>query len=193
MTERPAKTQISLGIRPVWSVSLLCAQRVAKDPSIHADSEDSDQTGQMPRLIWVFTGRTTTLLVLSCGGSYWWYIAYLNSNCFSLGFSLSLSLVFWNCFWYSSFSWVHSFSRFRTTGLGTEIRRKKLERINDQHSVNHYMSQLLTKPTKWLCAQRRLRSAWASAGGCPGWSKSLLGAHATLLVLSRGGSYVCAF
>ena len=51
--------QISLGIRPVWSESSLCAQRVAKDPSfLHADSEDSDQTGQMPRLIWVFAGRT---------------------------------------------------------------------------------------------------------------------------------------
>ena len=24
------------------------------------------------------------------------------------------------------------------------------------------MSRLMTKPTKWLCAQRRLRSAWAS-------------------------------
>ena len=33
MTVRTAKTQISLGIRPVWSESLLCAQRVAKDPS----------------------------------------------------------------------------------------------------------------------------------------------------------------
>ena len=56
---RPAKTQISLGIRPVWSESSLCAQWVAKDPSfLHADSEDSDQTGRMPRLIWVFAGRT---------------------------------------------------------------------------------------------------------------------------------------
>ena len=56
---RPAKTQISLDIRPVWSVSSLCAQWVAKDPSFfHADSEDSDQTGRMPRLIWIFTGRT---------------------------------------------------------------------------------------------------------------------------------------
>ena len=26
-----------------------------------------------------------------------------------------------------------------------------------------YMSHLMTKPTMWLCAQRRLRSAWASA------------------------------
>ena len=65
----------------------------------------------------------------------------------------------------------------------------------------------MTKPTKWQCAQRILRSAWASAqsdlslrcpheeslgpqlpieriaktliglGGCPGWSESWLGAH----------------
>ena len=25
-----------------------------------------------------------------------------------------------------------------------------------------YMSRLMTKPTMWLCAQRRLKSAWAS-------------------------------
>ena len=67
------KTQISLGIRPVWSESLLCAQWVAKDPSfLHVDSEDSDQTGRMHRLIWVFAGCTTTLLVLSCRGSTIW-------------------------------------------------------------------------------------------------------------------------
>ena len=56
---RPAKTQISLGICPVWSESLLCAQWVVQDPSfLHADSKDSDQTGQMLRLIWVFAGCT---------------------------------------------------------------------------------------------------------------------------------------
>ena len=72
VTVRPAKTQISLGIRPVWSESSLFAQWVAKDPSFpHADSEDSDQTGRMPKLIWVFAGRTARLLVLSCRGSYY--------------------------------------------------------------------------------------------------------------------------
>ena len=46
-TNKIAKTQISLDIRPVWSESSLCAQWVAKDPSfLHADSEDSDQTAQ---------------------------------------------------------------------------------------------------------------------------------------------------
>ena len=69
MSVRPARTQISLGICPVWSEPSLCAQWVAKDPSfLHADSEDSDQTGRMPRLIWVFAGCTLILLVLSCHG-----------------------------------------------------------------------------------------------------------------------------
>ena len=35
-------------------------------------SEDSDQTGQMPRLIWVFAGCTLILLVLSCHSSNEW-------------------------------------------------------------------------------------------------------------------------
>ena len=59
VTVRTAKTQISLGIHPVWSESSLSAQWVAKNPRfLHAESEDSDQTGRMPRLIWVFAGRT---------------------------------------------------------------------------------------------------------------------------------------
>ena len=49
----PEKNQISLGICPVWSVFAMGAE----DPMfLHADSEDSDQTGWMPRLIWVFAG-----------------------------------------------------------------------------------------------------------------------------------------
>ena len=67
---RPVKTQISLGICPVWSEFSLCTQWVAKDPSfLHADYEDSDQTGQMPRLIWVIAGCTGHFLVLSWGSS----------------------------------------------------------------------------------------------------------------------------
>ena len=50
MTVHPVKTQIGLGIRPVYQSSL-CAQWVAKDPSfLHAESEDSVKTRQMPSL-----------------------------------------------------------------------------------------------------------------------------------------------
>ena len=67
---RPAKTQISLGIRLVWSESSLSTWKKLGSLATHwAHSEDSDQTGRMPRLIWVFAGRTVTLLVLSWGDS----------------------------------------------------------------------------------------------------------------------------
>ena len=70
-------------LRSAWAStqtdrSSLCAQWVAKDSSfLHADSGDS---GRMPRLIWVFAGRTIILLVLSRSGSFlflWLFISTL--------------------------------------------------------------------------------------------------------------------
>ena len=59
VTVRPAKPQISLGIRPVWLVASLSAWRKLESLATHwAHSEDPDQTERMPRLIWVFAGRT---------------------------------------------------------------------------------------------------------------------------------------
>ena len=55
----PAKTQISLGICPVWSESSVCTQWVAKDRSFFHQSL-SDQSSLSARAI---------LLVLSWGGS----------------------------------------------------------------------------------------------------------------------------
>ena len=47
------------GHPPLWSEASLCIVWVAKDLSfLHMDREVPDQTGQKPRLIWVFTGRT---------------------------------------------------------------------------------------------------------------------------------------
>ena len=63
VTVRPAKTQISLGIRGVWPESSLSAWRKLGSLATHwAHSEDSDQTWRMPRLIWVFAGCTLILL-----------------------------------------------------------------------------------------------------------------------------------
>ena len=56
---RPAKTQISLGIRPVWSKSSMSTWKKLGSLATHwAHSENSDQTGRMPRLIWVFAELT---------------------------------------------------------------------------------------------------------------------------------------
>ena len=58
--------------------------RVAKDPSfLHANSEDFDKTGRMSRLIWVFAGRTVTLLVFLWSGSIINTISLRKVSCFS--------------------------------------------------------------------------------------------------------------
>ena len=55
----PAKTQISLGIRPVWSeTSLSTWRKLGSLATNWAHREHSDQTGWIPRLIWVFAGCT---------------------------------------------------------------------------------------------------------------------------------------
>ena len=129
----PANTQISLGIRQIWSESSLSAWRKLGSLATHwAHSKDSDQTGQMPRLIWVFTGSTVILLLLWWGGSYifWVHCCMLKPPC----------------------------SNFRTI---TAI--ISCDPIFTIFTVHLNMSRLMTKQTKWLCAQWRLRSAWESA------------------------------
>ena len=59
---RSAKTQISLGIRPVWSESSLSTWRKLGSLATHwMHSKDSDQTWRMPRLIRP-TGRMPRLI-----------------------------------------------------------------------------------------------------------------------------------
>ena len=56
MAVRPAKTQISLGICPVWSESSLSTWRkIGSLATQWAHSEDSKQTGRMLGLRWVHT------------------------------------------------------------------------------------------------------------------------------------------
>ena len=50
--------QINLGIHHVWSEFLLCTLWVAKNPNFLQPEAKTDQIGRMPRLVWVFTGRT---------------------------------------------------------------------------------------------------------------------------------------
>ena len=74
---------ISLCIRTIWSEFSLCSQWVAKDPSfLHADSKDSDQTGWMPRPIWVFTGHTCHFVGFVMRWLMWWNMTkmYIKSD-----------------------------------------------------------------------------------------------------------------
>ena len=73
---RPAKAQISLGIRHAWSEPLLSAWRNPGSLATNwAHIEDSDQTGRMPRLIWASLGAH----------SFCWFchvVAHTTSICF---------------------------------------------------------------------------------------------------------------
>ena len=60
---RPAKTPISLGIRPVWSESSLSPWRNIKSLATQwAHSEDSDQSD--PSLRWAHTGHFVGFVML---------------------------------------------------------------------------------------------------------------------------------
>ena len=55
---RQAKSQVSLDVRADWPESSLSAwRRIGSLATQWAHSEDSDQIGRMPRLIWVFARR----------------------------------------------------------------------------------------------------------------------------------------
>ena len=71
-SDRPAKTQIRLRIRAVWSESSQRTLWIAKDPKrLQADTEDSDQPARMCTLIWVFARRTCNLeKKMMCPGSF---------------------------------------------------------------------------------------------------------------------------
>ena len=61
----PVKTQISLCICTVWSESLLCILWIiiTKDSNhLQAGSQQTDQTAQMCRLIWIFTLCTSKIV-----------------------------------------------------------------------------------------------------------------------------------
>ena len=62
-------------LRSAWASaqsdqSLRCSHEKSLCPQLPIErTAKTDQTGRMPRLIWVFAGRTLILLVLSCRGS----------------------------------------------------------------------------------------------------------------------------
>ena len=60
------------------------------------------------------------------------------------------------------FAVIRDMSRHsRLFEIGAAIRG--YSRYEPPFAVIRDMSRLMTKPTMWLCAQRRLRSAWTSA------------------------------
>ena len=86
---RPAKTQINLGIRPVWSESSLSTWGNLKSLAIiRAHSKPSEQTEWCPSWFESSQGAKVILLILSWGGSFYFVslvstiLISANSRCF---------------------------------------------------------------------------------------------------------------
>ena len=154
MIVRPAKTQISLGIRPVWSEFLLSAWRKLGSLATHwAYSEDSEQTGRMARLIWVFTGCTVILLVLSWGGS------------FLVSFYLTFSLL-----GFSKLGWVHHFHGYRRPAAGPD---HFLAEYTIGHTIFSFFHNFIKMPI-WLFTHNAIIDK-----ECLYWVASLIDTYAT--------------
>ena len=159
---RPAKTQISLGIRPVWQESSLSAWRKLGSLAAHwVHSEDSDQTGWKPRLIWVFAGRTVILFVLSWGGSNY---TYMYRNIINKGSSSKSK-----CCWRKA---------KQTEPPHDKTIKMTCAPSEDSDQPGHLPSLI------------RAFAVRSIGSGCPGWSESQLYAQIILLVLSCGGSII---
>ena len=118
---RLAKTQISLGNHPVWSESSLSAWRNLESLATQwAHSEDSDQTGRMPRLIWAFAGRTLTLLVLSRGGSFTTcrHIQYTGYRQTYANIDINGSILYYANTFYDRSSVLSNFKQYSKKGSG---------------------------------------------------------------------------
>ena len=127
-------------------------------------------------------------------------------DCIS-SWSLLIFLLYSNVFSYTCYVRRSNWNKHICTKItGQKINRGQ-KRHNHINVCTEHVSHDTTKPTKWLCARRRFRSAWASAqfdqslrcpheeslgpslpikrtakilirlGECPGWSKSSLGAQ----------------
>ena len=123
----PHKTPISLGIRQVWSKSLLCALRVAKDLRLlHAHIKDwsdwaSAQSDQTPSLIRIFAGRTGHFVGFVVLELKWFQVgASLHFTTYWSHYSLKgkYNLLIWHCFFIET---LHT-ARRRSHWMKNEIK-----------------------------------------------------------------------
>ena len=146
--EPPYDKTNKVAVHPVWSESSMCAQWVARDPSFfHADSEDSDQTGPMPRLVWVFAGCTVILLALSWGGSF-------TFTCLHELLKLGVNIWYLDC-------------------VGFQPKYRGWSK-NTNEPWHDKTNKVTVHPAK---TQISLGICLDWLGRYPGWSESLLGAH----------------
>ena len=156
--------------------SSLCAQWEATNPRfLHADSKDSDQTGRMPRLSWVFAGRTDHFVLLFFGVFFFFFffsfffffflswggsLIYSTCNIGEILLKKVLSYVFFFFFFFSILLYVVKWSYFRnklyiilrkeiaTIGLGF-VTGRPCGSVTQCSECSHGMREVLGSSPGW--------------------------------------------
>ena len=118
MSVRPAKTQISLGIRPVWSESSLCAQWISKDPRFFM------QTAKALIRLGGCPGWSESSL-----GAHCWFclvVAYLTINSITASLSTLQYRVITDSVRLIKFKWLHYKNLSWVWGADRKIRPRSL-------------------------------------------------------------------
>ena len=168
----PAKTQISLGICPVWLESLLSVWRIT----------GSLATQKVGWLCWGLTSQSTIFQLCWDGAIASWVINqyFRGVKCLAQGHNTAEVGLEPR----TSRSGVRHSTTEPPRSPYPKSAQRRLIRLDGRPGLLFFvvlwlkwrnrfvsmfcthskqMSRDLTKPTKWLCTQRRLRSAWASA------------------------------
>ena len=150
MTVRRVLNNISLGFGPVWSESSPSAWRkLGALATCWAHSEDSDQTGWMPRLIWVFTGRICHFVGFCHEAAHFILLQALQCQCWQKGSSNVLGC--------KSFYFIKTGKLRHASGIN-ETRRKGMQEnpfgcfVQMENSItwdNYFCKPRLTFTSKW--------------------------------------------
>ena len=166
---RPAKTQISLGIRPVGSESSLSAWRKLGSWATHwAHSEDSGQTGRMPRLIWVFAGRTDHIVGfvmrwIKCDS----YFSDRNDN--NLHDNNHWSYHYHHSQWGYHYHWGNNHYYYRGSGYDSQCGPRRLLDKLFKYELRHKKTSSCRMRTTKAQITLRMRAVWTAPSLSAAW------------------------
>ena len=142
--------------------SLFARRKIGSLATHWTHTKDSDQTGWIPRLIWVFAGRTGILLVLSCGGSF----ETGHGKTYKMIVGPAKTQISGGTQAVCSLSWVTMDPNFLPSSKGwSDISDAQVDLGISFSKLWSWLIWAASWQTQQndLCAQQRLKSAWASA------------------------------
>ena len=135
-----------------------CAQWVAEDPMfLHAESEYSDRTGRMPRLIWVSAGCSLFyLFIFFCHSAAHFLLHYMNDILFKITLRFSINSSFLNSQLHNQLPMIKSketiteiWDRFSQINQLHSITKESFSEINTNLAIHRFMKDMTSTSHNW--------------------------------------------